>query len=76
MAKNSKNLQKVQDQLDGTYKGKLQVGMHTPDNIHANREVGERWIDADGKEWEQKEGFKVKKGNQKNSTLLLEVYFL
>lgn len=23
------------------------------------REVGERWVDSDGKEWEQKEGFKV-----------------
>jgi hypothetical protein len=23
------------------------------------REVGERWVDKDGKEWEQKEGFKV-----------------
>lgn len=23
------------------------------------REVGEKWIDSDGKEWEQKEGFKI-----------------
>ena len=23
------------------------------------REVGERWVDSDGKEWEQKEGFKI-----------------
>jgi len=23
------------------------------------REVGERWVDSDGKEWEQKEGYKV-----------------
>lgn len=27
--------------------------------VEEKREVGERWIDKDGKEWEQKEGFKV-----------------
>jgi hypothetical protein len=26
------------------------------------REVGDRWVDGDGKEWEQKEGFKVSVG--------------
>lgn len=25
----------------------------------AKREVGERWVDSDGKEWEQQDGFKV-----------------
>ena len=27
--------------------------------VEEKREVGERWTDKDGKEWEQKEGFKV-----------------
>ena len=55
-----KNTQKVQDMLDGNHKRKLQVGMHTPENVHANRKVGERWFDAEGDEWEQKEGYRSK----------------
>ena len=53
MAKNSKNLQKVQDMVDGTYGGKIQSGFIS-DNVHANRKVGERYFDSDGKEWEYK----------------------
>ena len=53
----SKNLQKVQDMVDGTYGGKIQSGFIS-DNVHANRKVGERWFDSDGKEWEQKEGYR------------------
>tara|TARA_Y100000593_G_scaffold75853_1_gene140007 strand:- start:74 stop:604 length:531 start_codon:yes stop_codon:yes gene_type:complete len=56
----SKNLQKVQDMLDGNNTGKLQVGMHTPDNVHEGRKVGDRWTDSDGDEWEQKEGYRSK----------------
>ena len=46
-----KNLGKVQDMLDGTYGGKIQSGYSG--DIHANREIGERWFDHDGKEWEK-----------------------
>ena len=49
-----KNLQKVSDLLDGTYGGKIQSGYNGED-IHANREIGERWFDHDGKEWEKTE---------------------
>tara|TARA_Y100000593_G_scaffold37397_1_gene72548 strand:- start:225 stop:770 length:546 start_codon:yes stop_codon:yes gene_type:complete len=56
----SKNLQKVKDQLDGTYKGKIQVGMHTSEDVHANRKVGDKWTDSDGVEWEQKQGYRSK----------------
>jgi len=52
-----KNLQKVQDMLDGNVEGKIQVGGHTPNNIHANRKVGDRWVDSDGDQWEQMEGY-------------------
>jgi len=48
----SKNLQKVQDMLDGKGSGKIQVGQYEGD-IHANRELGERYFDHDGKEWEK-----------------------
>jgi len=57
MAKESKNLQKVQDMLDGTYQSKIQVGYSNSDE---KREVGDKWTDSEGYEWEQKEGYKYK----------------
>ena len=54
-----KNLAKVQSMVDGTYGGKIQSG-YIPENIHANRKIGERWIDSEGDEWEQKEGYRSK----------------
>ena len=56
MAKQSKNLQKVQDMLDGNSTRKLQVGYSTAEERH---EVGDRWFDSDGKEWEQKDGYRT-----------------
>tara|TARA_R100000008_G_scaffold53635_1_gene32597 strand:+ start:16 stop:522 length:507 start_codon:yes stop_codon:yes gene_type:complete len=49
-----KNLQKVQDMLDGKGTGKIQSG-YTPDKV--NRKIGDRWTDSDGIEWEQKDGY-------------------
>ena len=61
MGKQSKNLAKVQSMLDGTYGGKIQVGQYAPtDEV---RQVGDKWIDSEGYEWEQKEGFRVKLSN-------------
>ena len=57
--KYNKNLSKVQDMLDGTYGGKIQSGF-IPENVHANREVGEKWTDSDGNEWEQMNGYRSK----------------
>tara|TARA_R110002020_G_C15844391_1_gene735487 strand:+ start:35 stop:541 length:507 start_codon:yes stop_codon:yes gene_type:complete len=48
----SKNLQKVQDMLDGKGLGKIQVG-YADSDVHANREIGERYFDHDDKEWEK-----------------------
>ena len=60
MGKQSKNLAKVQSMLDGTYGGKIQVGQYAPtDEV---RQVGDKWTDSEGYEWEQKEGFRVKSG--------------
>ena len=55
-----KNTQKVQDMLDGNHKRKLQVGMHTTEDVHANRKVGDIWTDSEGDQWEQKEGYRSK----------------
>ena len=60
MAKQSKNLAKVQSMLDGTYGGKTQVGYSQTDEV---RNVGDKWIDSEGYEWEQKQGFRVKLSN-------------
>ena len=56
-----KNLAKVQDMLDGNFKTKIQVGQYAP--TEETRKVGDKWTDSDGYEWEQKEGFRVKKSN-------------
>ena len=49
-----KNLQRVSDMLDGTYKRKIQVGYS---KTNEKRGIGDRWFDSDGKEWEQKDGY-------------------
>ena len=54
-----KNIQKVQDMVDGNYKNKIQSG-YTYHEKH--REVGDKWTDSDGYEWEQCDGYQVKKG--------------
>ena len=60
MAKQSKNLAKVQSMLDGTYGGKIQSGYTPTEEV---RNVGDKWIDSEGYEWEQKQGFRVKLSN-------------
>ena len=56
MAK-GKNLQKVQDMVDGKFTGhKTMVGQYNP--VEERRKIGDRWIDSDGKEWEQKDGYR------------------
>jgi len=52
-----KNLQKVQDMLDGNYKTKIQVGYSSQDE---KREVGDKWVDSDGNHWEQRDGYRTK----------------
>ena len=53
----SKNLQKVQDMLDGNYKNKIQSGY---EKVDKHRKVGDKWVDSDGVPWEQREGYKLK----------------
>ena len=47
-----KNIQRVQDMLDGNYKHKIQSGYIG--EKEEERKVGDRWFDSDGKEWEMK----------------------
>ena len=56
----SKNIQKVQDMVDGNFKHKTQVSMNVDEDVHANRKVGDTWTDAEGDQWEQKNGYRSK----------------
>ena len=56
--KQSKNLQRVQDMLDGNFKTKTQVWMG--EEKESERKVGDKWTDSDGVEWEQKQGYRSK----------------
>ena len=56
--KNSKNLQKVQDMVNGTYGGKIQSGYIGEAEVE--RKVGDIWEDVEGGKWEQKKGYKMK----------------
>ena len=55
---NSKNLQKVQDMLDGRSTRKIQVGFS--EQAEHSRKIGDKWVDVDGVPWEQRDGYKVK----------------
>ena len=55
----SKNIQKVQDMVDGNYKNKIQSG-YIAEDVHKNREVGEKWFDSEGDQWEQMNGYRSK----------------
>ena len=52
-----KNMQKVQDMLDGNYKEKIQVGYSSQNE---KREIGDKWVDSDGNHWEQRDGYRTK----------------
>ena len=59
----SKNLQKVQDMVDGNFKSKIQSGYTPTEEKH---EVGDIWTDVDGNQWEQKNGYRSKIGSMPN----------
>ena len=59
-----KNLQKVQDMLDGNYKTKIQVGVGDQE-VEETRKVGDKWTDSDGNHWEQKDGYRTKNTNNR-----------
>ena len=55
-----KNLQRIQDMVDGNFGGhKIQSGF-IPENVHSGRKIGDKWTDSDGVEWEQRDGYRSK----------------
>ena len=56
-AKHEDNLRRIQDVLDDKHEGNIQSG-YTPDNI--DHKIGDKWVDSDGIEWEQKDGYRSK----------------
>ena len=56
-----KNIKKIQNMLLGNEDSSIQVGYGDQESKH--RSVGDTWTDSDGYEWEQKEGFQVKKSS-------------
>lgn len=60
------SMQDVKDILAGTHESqtKIQIG-YTPDIApKESRAIGDKWFDADGCEWEQKDGYAVKLGKE------------
>jgi hypothetical protein len=59
-----KNLQRVQDMVDGNYQTKIQTGYEAP--IDLKRKIGDKWTDSDDVQWEQKNGYKSKLTKTRN----------
>lgn len=60
------SIQDVKNILAGTHEeqNKLQVGYVPKEEPKVTREIGDRWFDSDGNEWEQKDGYKMKLGKE------------
>jgi len=61
-----RNIEAIKKMLDGTHKMQTKKSVSftnaskTKESL--KREIGEVWVDDDGIEWEQRAGFKIKKG--------------
>ena len=55
-----RNIDAIKKMLDGTHRTqtKTSVSLNTSE-APIKREVGERWVDENGKEWEQRQGYKI-----------------
>ena len=49
-----KNIQRLQNIVDGNYERKIQSGY---EKAEVTRKIGDKWTDSDGVEWEQKKGY-------------------
>ena len=58
------NIKAIRQMLDGTHKtqSRKTIGFSDVKSSEIKREVGEIWTDDNGVEWEQRNGFKIKKG--------------
>jgi len=60
------NIQDVKELLKGEHASQtaIQVGYSGETEEKITRKIGEKWFDADGNEWEQKEGYSIKLGKE------------
>ena len=58
------NIKAIRQMLDGTHKTQSRkiIGFSDVKSSEIKREVGDVWTDENGVEWEQRAGFKIKKG--------------
>ena len=65
MSTKLQNMRAVRQMLDGTHKTQSSTKVAMANNekaIEEKRQIGDIWKDEKGEEWEQRAGFKIKKG--------------
>jgi len=53
------NIKAIKQMLDGTHKSQSKTVVGYQGESSTKHAIGETWIDANGKEWEQRDGYKV-----------------
>ena len=76
MSSKLRNVQAIQQMLQGTHKTQTRKTFGFSDvknsvELNKKRKVGERWTDANGDEWEQRQGFRNK--NPRQGEMLVEL---
>jgi len=62
MSKKLKNIKAVSEMIEGNHKTQTKKTVSFDKKEVVRREVGEIWVDDNGQQWEQKNGYKVKVG--------------
>jgi len=58
-----RNIDAIRKMLDGTHKSQTKKTFGFNEEVsYVERKVGDVWTDSNGVEWEQRDGFKIKKG--------------
>lgn len=57
-----KNIKAVSEMIEGNHKTQTKKTISFDNKEVVRRRIGEKWIDGNGQEWEQKNGYKVKVG--------------
>lgn len=53
------NIKAIKQMLDGSHRSQSKTTVGYQGEKQKPKEIGDTWIDANGKEWEQKDGYKV-----------------
>ena len=73
MSTKLRNIDAIKKMLDGQHKSQSKTSIGYQKTVeNTTREVGETWVDENGAEWVQKEGFKIKKGKLDEIRALIE----